>query len=205
MPRLPDAPPVDERAVLIELVGRVKAGDTEAESELYRRYHRGLLFFLRRLTRDPELAGDLCQDAFIILLKKLRKDGLDEPHKLNSYLHGIARKLSSRSLVLKRRTEDYGDQTHIDELPDPGKDPYGQVSRAETMAIVMSMFDELTVERDRQLLLRFWVYDEDRDTICAALDIDPGHFHRVIYRARNRFRELLRKAEERPGLVLVKE
>lgn len=205
MSRLPDAPPVGEEALLIDLVARVRAGDEEAESELYRRYQRGLLFFLRRLTRDPDLAADLCQDAFVILLQKLRRDGLDEPHKLNSYLHGIARKLSARSLVIRRRTEDFGDDPQIEMVPDPGDDPYDKVSREETMRIVMAMFDELTVERDRQLLLRFWVYDEDRDTICAALGIDSGHFHRVIYRARNRFRELLRKAEERQGLVLVKE
>lgn len=205
MDRQPDGPPVDESALLADLVRRVRTGDVEAESELYRRYHRGLLFFLRRLTRDPDLAGDLCHDAFEILLRKLRKDGLEEPHKLNSYLHGIARKLSSRSLVIRRRTEDFGDDPRIEALPDPGDDPYDKVSREETMSIVMSMFDELTVERDRQLLLRFWVYDEDRDTICAALDIDTGHFHRVIYRARNRFRELLRKAEEHKGLMLVKE
>ncbi|MGB5209968.1 MAG: sigma-70 family RNA polymerase sigma factor [Gammaproteobacteria bacterium] len=205
MAQMPDSAPLDEAALVADLVARVRAGDVEAEGQLYKRYHRGLYFFIRRLTRDPDAAQDLCQEAFVILLRKLRTDGLDEPKKLNSYLYGIARKLSSRSIALRRRTEDYGDNDVLDRVADSRPDPYLQVSRDETLAMVMSMFDELTVERDRQLLLRFWVYDEDKDTICAALDIDRGHFHRVIYRARNRFRELLRKAEERNSLILVKE
>jgi hypothetical protein len=52
--------------------------------------------------------------------------------------------------------------------------------------------------RDRELLRRFYLNDESRDRICQDLELTSEHFNRVIFRARNRFRELL----ERRGWVL---
>jgi RNA polymerase sigma-70 factor (ECF subfamily) len=36
-----------------------------------------------------------------------------------------------------------------------------------------------------------YVRDEDKDEICASLGIDSTHFNRVLFRAKQRFRELL--------------
>jgi len=47
------------------------------------------------------------------------------------------------------------------------------------------------VARDRDLLMRFYLHDEDKALICRELNLSEEHFNRVIFRARNRFRELL--------------
>jgi RNA polymerase sigma-70 factor (ECF subfamily) len=36
-----------------------------------------------------------------------------------------------------------------------------------------------------------YVREEDKDETCARLDIDSTHFNRVLFRAKQRFRELL--------------
>ena len=41
--------------------------------------------------------------------------------------------------------------------------------------------------------MRFYLDDEDKDAICRALGLSYEHFNRVIFRARNRFRELLER------------
>ena len=69
---------------------------------------------------------------------------------------------------------------------------------------MLDLFDELRMERDRQILLRYWVYDEDKESICSALGIPEDHFHRVIHRAKVRFRELLHKADRKRHLYLVR-
>jgi hypothetical protein len=46
------------------------------------------------------------------------------------------------------------------------------------------------------VLVRFYLDDEDKEKICSELRLSEEHFNRVIFRARNRFRELL----ERRGL-----
>jgi RNA polymerase sigma-70 factor (ECF subfamily) len=45
--------------------------DTEAFSELVRRHQTRILLLQRRLTRDPTLAEDLCQDTFLRAWQKL--------------------------------------------------------------------------------------------------------------------------------------
>lgn len=39
---------------------------------------------------------------------------------------------------------------------------------------------ELPTERDRQLLLRFYVTEEDKESLCADLGLDSLHFNRVL-------------------------
>jgi len=194
----------DEQRMLENLVRRVRHGDVDAESEIFTHFHRGLFFFLRRLTNDATSAEDLGQEAFMVLIRKLRADGLAEPAKLNSYLRGIARKLAARYLARQRQREVAFDAEFFDRVADPAADQFAEISRNETRQIVIELFSELHVERDRQILLRYWVYDEDKSTICTALDIQEPHFHRVIHRAKKRFRDLLLKTDRRRRLSLVR-
>ena len=53
------------------------------------------------------------------------------------------------------------------------------------------MLDEMPGERDRELLMRFYLNDEAKEQICQELKLSREHFNRVIFRARGRFRELL--------------
>jgi hypothetical protein len=49
----------------------------------------------------------------------------------------------------------------------------------------------MPVARDREVLVRFYLDDQDREKICRELGLSEEHFNRVIFRARNRFRELV--------------
>ena len=42
----------------------------------------------------------------------------------------------------------------------------------------------------RELLVNFDFGEEPSDVICRDLDVDPSLFNRVLYRARQRFKEL---------------
>jgi hypothetical protein len=53
------------------------------------------------------------------------------------------------------------------------------------------MLEQMPVARDREVLIRFYLDDEDREQICRELQLSEEHFNRVIFRARNRFRELI--------------
>ena len=47
--------------------------------------------------------------------------------------------------------------------------------------------------RDRELLVRFYLYEESKESLCRTFGLTELHFNRVIYRARDRFRELLKR------------
>jgi RNA polymerase sigma-70 factor (ECF subfamily) len=193
----------EEHKVAEELAKMVADGDREAESRIYRRYERGLLYLLRKRVGDASVAEDLCQEAFIILLRRLRTEGLTDPGRMNGYLYGIAHKLAAREIGNRAKRDLAVESAFLESRPDPAPDQFDQVARAQLHKIVHELFAELRVERDRQILRRFWIYDEDKETICSVLDIDSVHFNRVIHRAKSRFRELVFKADQRRHLHVI--
>ena len=66
-----------------------------------------------------------------------------------------------------------------------------------------ALLNELGQPRDREILQRFYVQEEDKERICNDLHLDGAHFNRVLFRARERFRELVMRHEMRQRLSVV--
>jgi RNA polymerase sigma-70 factor (ECF subfamily) len=187
-----------EAEIACDLVRRIAAGDATAERELVQRYSRGLLYLLQRLVRSPELAEDLHQDTFRIVIERLRHRGLEEPAGLAGFLRGTARHLAlaERRKAARRRTD--GDDEALEQAAHAGPSQLSTVLLEEEAETVRRLIGELATDRDRQLLLRFYVADEDKETICADLGLDRLHFNRVVFRARQRFKELFERRQALP-------
>jgi len=192
-----------EPQVSAELVTRIGAGDHSAEEEMVLRYSRGLLYLLRRRTRDEALARDIRQDAFCIALKNLRRAPLNNPESLAAYLRGTAIKLLSADYRKTVRHHTDADSELIARTADEGAGPFENVSQKQVARAVRALLEELRVPRDREILVRLYLRDEDRDTICKALGIDAEHFTKVLFRAKGRFRTLLEREEQKGKLRLV--
>ncbi len=192
-----------EAEIAADLVERIRAGDEEAESELVNRYSRGLLFMLKRQSGDPELARDLHQDTFRIVLLRLRRKGLKEPGKLGGFIHRTARNLfiGDYRKAVRRKTE-----SGLDQVPQIPNSPVQlqSIVQEEEAVLVRSLIDQLKSDRDRQLLFRFYIAEEDKQSICADLELDHLHFNRVIFRARQRFKELYERHQRRQKMVPVR-
>jgi len=193
----------DEQSVAAGLVGRIARGDAAAETELWNRYSRGLLFLLRRRTGDPDLADDLRQETFRIALEKLRTGGLADPGRLAAYLRGIAVNLVTGDWRKRFRRNTSPDSDIVAEAGDDSSNPMDEVSRQQIAAAVAELLNELGVTRDREILRRFYVDEADKAQICGELDISPTHFNRVLFRAKQRFRTLLLREERIGKLELV--
>jgi RNA polymerase sigma-70 factor (ECF subfamily) len=186
-----------EEAVAADLVRRIAAGEAEAEGDLVARYRRGLVYLLSRLGALPELADDLAQETFRIVIERLRREGLADPAGLSSFLRGTARNLliADRRKSARRRT--WGDSGELAAAVAPTPSPLQSVLLDEEAGIVRKLIGELPTDRDRQLLLRFYVGEEEKERICADLGLDHLHFNRVLFRARQRFKELLERFQKR--------
>lgn len=193
----------DEARASADIVARIQRGDAGAETELWERYCRGLLFLLRRRTGDPELAQDLRQETFRIALEKLRGDGLEDPAKLAAYLRGIAVNLVTGDWRKRARQNTRADTEVVEQAADKVSSVQDSVTRADLGKLVRRLIKELGVDRDREILLRFYIRDEDKDAICNELAITSLHFNRVLFRAKQRFRELLLREERKGKIRLV--
>jgi RNA polymerase sigma-70 factor (ECF subfamily) len=58
---------------------------------------------------------------------------------------------------------------------------------------VAALLDELPTERDRQVLMRFYLDNSDKQQLCAELGLSPKHFDRVLMRARSRLRTIIER------------
>ena len=192
-----------ELEIAADLVARIRAGSRDAEEAMIRRYGAGLLYLLKRRARDPELALDLRQDTFRVALEKLRSSPLEEPGRLAAYLRGVALNLLIAQRRKDTRRATTADSDAIETVADERGGPFDNVSREQVRGAIGTLLEELGTPRDREILTRLYIDDDDKDAICAALGVDSVHFNRVLFRAKQRFRELLERAERRAKLRLV--
>lgn len=161
----------------------------------------GVLFLLRKELRDFARADDLCNETFRIVLERLPRQPLEDPARLASYLAQTARNLviEERRKTGRRRTVT-GHQSEIENEPDPREDAAALLDRQAHAAAVRKILQELPNLRDRELLVRAYLHDQDPEQICRELRIDPDNYRKVVHRARERFRALLEKRRPLPDL-----
>jgi RNA polymerase sigma-70 factor (ECF subfamily) len=184
------------RRLETDLAGRIRSGDRPAEAELVVRYQRGITLLLRRSSGDPSLAEDLAQETFRIALEKIRRGDLREPEKLAGFLCSLARNLSIEHFR-KASSHRASGSPPEDSVRGDEPDPLERLLRAEQARIVRGILSELPTERDRQILLRFYLAEEDKAAICRDLGLTSLHFNRVLFRARERYRELFDERTKR--------
>ena len=163
-----------------------------AENELVERYSRGVRLVLLKRTGNEHLANDLCQDTFMLVLRKLRAGELKNRNSLSAFVRQIAVNLSIDHYRKEKRYIHQSDG--IFSLQLSHKDNQSRKLDDETVRMAIeNALKELAVPRDREILRRFYLSDEDKDQICRDFGLTSEHFDRVLYRARKRMREMINK------------
>lgn len=171
------------------LVERILNGDRSAESEMVERYNRGMLFMLRHRSKNRALAEDLSQETWRIVLQKLRADDLKDHSKLSAFIVQIAK----NQLLMHYRSSHQTKVTleeNVDERADLSDQPQQVLEKYNLAQIVKQLVSELKTPRDRELIVRFYLQEEDKKSICQDFQLSELHFNRVLFRARQRFKEL---------------
>ncbi len=185
------APEEPEAIAAADLVGRIVAGDRTAEAELVQRYGERLLFLLRRWTRDPDAAEDLYQETLRRAIEKLRAGALRQPERRAAYLVGLAKNLATYHYRKgDRRAAHHRDPGEKAELADSSPSLLSRLLKREKVHLVRQVLAELPTDRDREVLSRFYLAEDDSKTICAELGLAATHLKRVLFRARQRYRAL---------------
>ena len=175
----------------VDIATRIGAGDSAAEAALVERLEPGLSLILKsRCGSDTHLAADLTQETLLILLKRLRSRALDDPSRIAAFAAQTARQLAfdSRRRFAIRRTVVDSEQVESTAIEAPNDD---SVVDDSLVSLVRELLAKLPSDRDREVLRRFYFLDQDKAEICRLLNLAPGTFDQVIFRARGRMREML--------------
>ncbi|MES2624670.1 MAG: sigma-70 family RNA polymerase sigma factor [Pseudomonadota bacterium] len=174
----------------------ISKGDKKAEEVLFKKYYKPTLYILERKTGDAELAQDLCQEAFCIMLERLRSRPLDEPDKLAGFLHTIAINLHIGEIRKSSRRKTFTNQAVLDVVADASQNQYRILQKERVAKAVRQLVESMDNTRDRKLLYGFFIQEKDKAEICDELDLSLRHFDKVLFRAKQRFRELLTEDTE---------
>ena len=175
-----------------ELSRRIRDGDVSAETELVRQFEPGLRVLLRRRTGgDHGLLQDLVQETLIIVLQRLRGQGIEDPEKLAAFAAQTARNLAIASLRKTERQKTDVDSEFTERNADPTASVEGSVADEEAALAVRALLRELPQPRDRLILKRFYLDDDDKEVICRDFNLSEAAFNQALSRARRRFRQIL--------------
>lgn len=178
-----------------QLVERIREGDTVAESELVERYSTGIKLILLKRTGSQHLAMDLCQDTFIIALQKLRAGQIRKPGSLVAFLRQTAVNLSIEHYRKEKRyIHQEGGIISLQTAPRDRKAE--RIDHQHARTLLKGVIQQLGQERDRDILHRFYLLDQDKTRICKLLELSAAHFDRVLYRAKKRMCEMIEQQPE---------
>ena len=172
------------------LVSRIRSGERSAEDELVRRYSRGVSIIIGQSVADTPAAADVYQETFRLALLKVRAGEVRDPDRLSGFICGIARSLVIEHFRRAARFTARHEAEPDRQLPSPEPSQLDQLLRKERAALARQVLSELPSDRDRKILYRFYLEDDEKDDICADLGISALHFNQVISRARQRYKKI---------------
>jgi RNA polymerase sigma-70 factor (ECF subfamily) len=169
--------------------------DSSALAGLIQRHYPGLLAVLRRRTRDAAGAEDALNQALAISLAHYRAGRISDPNNIAGYVFQVAiNHLRNHRRKMDERADKRVDPEALDNLS-AGVDVDDSPSdRAKLAAEVRKVLEALPTARDREIVKRFYLDEEEKEPICRDLGLSPLHFDKVIFRARQRMRRLLEES-----------
>ncbi|MCG8458043.1 MAG: sigma-70 family RNA polymerase sigma factor [Holophagales bacterium] len=193
-----DRPPPDERAAEdAGLVAEALAGSSEAYRILVERYQRPVLGLVARMVRDPGLAEDLAQEAFVRAFRNLHR--FDPSRSFRSWLFKIAhnrtidhlRIKSPPTVALEVSSADGEDSWEVLEAADD-EGPHRRAEGAELRRALAESIAALGPRYREVILLRFQgglAYHE----IAEATGQTMGSVKVLLHRARKKLAAELEK------------
>jgi RNA polymerase sigma-70 factor (ECF subfamily) len=166
------------------LVEAARAGSAEAFSELVDRYRAPIVRLAYRLTRDPDEAKDIAQDAFLRAYRRLGEFRPDRPFA--RWLFVIARNASLDAIRRRRRLVLVDSSDTRPEEPGPE-----ELALLSDRATRVHAALEALPQKYRSVLELYYVSELRYREIAVELDIPIGTVKTYISRAKRRLRDNL--------------
>lgn len=164
-----------------ELVRRFRAGEAEAFTDLVRRHQHRVYSVCLRVLGDADAAGDVAQDTFITVLRKL--DGFRGDAAFTTWLHRVALNACYDELRRRRRRP----MLHViaDDGPEhepgpPAPDHADEVAGTQDAAAAVASIPE----EFRMALVLADVHDMAYEQISKVLDVPVGTVKSRVHRGR---------------------
>ena len=176
-----------------ELAVKIITGDKQACNEFAQINYSWLLFVVRRKFAQSNNHEDIVQDTFMLVIKKLQQGSVNNPNAISAYLRSTVINIGFEYLRKDKKFTSATDQEYLEVIEDCKQDILSDLIWQDKIQFVKQVMDELTVQRDKDILIKFYFNDENKVSICSKLVLSSEHFDRVLYRAKQRLKQLIEK------------
>ena len=192
IPRVRDVAVRDDANTDLELVVRAKEADTEAFSELVNRHQQMVYNLAYRFMRDPVLAEDVAQEAFIKAYRLL--GGFRGDCTFSTWLYRVTASVCLNEIERrKRRAEVELLPSH--EMPEVPE----RLERLDVPEMMRHCVDKLP-GRYQKIVTLYYLKEISYDDIARIMKIPSGTLKTWMYRARAQLRKILEREYEYRGL-----
>jgi RNA polymerase sigma-70 factor (ECF subfamily) len=166
-----------------------QVSDAFKVGELIRKNYARLLRIVRAKVRDADLAADLLHEASVIAMERAQLNRLAASERVPGFVLGIVVNLLRNHRRdpdnrLDLRCED--DAAHQKPYPDSED----QLDTERLKKAVRTVIAALGTARDREIVRRFYLDEEDKEAICREMNLKALRFDKVMHRARQRMKEV---------------
>lgn len=191
----PTAPVETELATDLTAIARLKQGNITGLATLVQEYQVDAVHAALLIVRDPALAEDIAQEAFLRVYRKI--DQFDERRPFRPWLMRIVINAALKTAERQKRTtplEEPGDGHRAAEwLIDPASGPEMLVETAETREMVWQALGRLTPQQRAAVVMRYFL-DANESEMVRVLNRPLTTVKWWLYSARQRLRTLLQPA-----------
>jgi RNA polymerase sigma-70 factor, ECF subfamily len=156
-------------------------------TELIKKQYGGILSLVRRKLNDRELASDLVNDAIAITLEHAQQGRLKQLTSIGGYIFKVSMNLLRNH---QRNSDNRADlRADVDAL-NTLAEHYGDVVEATQLRRrAQRLVESLSSPRDREVIKRFYLDEQEKESICKDLSLTPLQFTQIVSRARQRMKQ----------------
>lgn len=169
------------------LVFRCQGGDVEAFEELVERYHRRLLYYVRRMLPRQEAANDVIQDVWLDVFRSIRR--LNDAGAFQRWIYQIARARSCERLRERRTVQP---TENFSELPDDSAESTFSADDAEHIHAALGQLEP----KYREVLILRFIEEMSYEEIAEVVGCQIGTIRSRLHYAKCALRQVLESREK---------
>jgi len=189
--------PVSEPLFDENYLRALAARDPDAENFFVEFFTRPVRSKLRARLRSPDLVRDASQETFLRVFRYFQSGKtLDNPASLPGFVHTVCHNVSLE--FLRSFTRHSQMPENAPETEDPAGGPEALAATSERSRLVNRVLEEMP-EKDRRLIQRVCLDEEDKDAVCVEFHVDRAYLRVLLHRARIRFRDAMEQSNKARG------